>query len=91
MEDHPFRVYQDLQHGTGAWCNKWEECWSNGERKYPEIDRTNGRTFLHSIAPIYATDSQYEEKVLNQFDRYNLDLFDSDLDKYDPYERSYDE
>ena len=75
-EFHPFRVYRNLEQGTLAWCAKWEECWLSGKRKYPDIDRTNGRTFLHSVAHIYATDSRYEEKILRLFDEYHLDLLD---------------
>ena len=70
-----FRVYPTMTAAVNAYCDKWEECWPNGTRKY-NPDFTSPEAFVVSIAGTYCNDSKYVDKILNKIEEWGLLQYD---------------
>ena len=73
--DSRFRVYPDMDAAVKAYCDKWEECWPNGTRKY-NPDLSSPQEFIASVAPRYCNDSEYVTHITGIISRYSLTQFD---------------
>lgn len=70
-----FRIYSTMNIAVNAYCDKWEECWPNGTRKY-EPDLTGPREFVESIAGRYCNDSKYFGKIMDIINEWGLMQYD---------------
>jgi len=74
-EIHRFRSYPSMEIAVGAYCDKWEERWKNGQMKY-NPDFSGPHEFIESIAGTYATDSKYAGKLHSIINDWGLERFD---------------
>lgn len=70
-----FRVYPDMETAVAAYCDKWEEKWSNGNMKY-NPDLSSPATFVASITKTYCNDSGYVEKIMGIIEDWGLLQYD---------------
>ena len=70
-----FRVYPTLDAAINAYCDKWEETWPDGSRKY-EPDRASPEAFIRSVAGTYCNDSKYVGKIMGIIDEWGLMQYD---------------
>ena len=70
-----FRVYPDMETAVNAYCDKWEEKWSNGNMKY-NPDLSSPCAFAESIAKTYCNDSGYVEKIMGIIEEWGLLQYD---------------
>lgn len=73
--DSRFRVYPTMDIAIRAYCDKWEETWPNGTRKYSP-DFTSPRAFVESIARTYCNDSKYVDLIMGIVRDWDLEQYD---------------
>jgi len=70
-----FRVYPTMNIAVNAYCDKWEETWPDGSRKY-DPDLSGPREFVESIAGRYCNDSKYVGKIMGIIREWELEQYD---------------
>ena len=75
MEPHSFQVYESVEAAIHGYCKQFYRTWSSGARVY-DFDGSSPEAFIRSIAPRYATDPRYAEKVLSIIWEYDLEAWD---------------
>jgi flagellum-specific peptidoglycan hydrolase FlgJ len=75
IESHSFQVYESLEAAVHGYCKQFYRTWASGARIY-EFDGSSPEAFIRSIAPRYATDPRYAEKVLSVIREYDLEEWD---------------
>ena len=75
IELKKFQFYFTITSATHGYCQQFYRRWKSGTLVYT-INTSNAEAFVHSIAPIYATDPEYAEKVLKVIEQYDLKRYD---------------
>ena len=76
IELHSFQIYESIPAAVHGYCQQFFRTYASGVPVYPEMDASTPETFIRSIAPRYATDPRYVEKVLTIIEEYDLTRFD---------------
>jgi flagellum-specific peptidoglycan hydrolase FlgJ len=77
IEEHSFQIYESLTDAVHGYCQQFFRKYASGAAVYPELDASTPESFIRSVAPRYATDPRYAEKVLKIIDEWGLRSWDA--------------
>ena len=77
VELHRFQWYPTTRAAVHGYCQQFFRRYESGAPVYPELDASTPESFIRSIAPRYATDPRYAEKVLRIIDEWGLKSWDA--------------
>ena len=77
VELHRFQWYPTITAAVHGYCQQFFRRYESGAPVYPELDASTPETFVRSIAPRYASDPRYAEKVLRIIDEWGLKSWDA--------------
>lgn len=75
IEAHSFQIYDSLPAAVHGYCQQFFRRWESGVLIY-NMDASTPETFIRSVAPRYATDPRYADKVIRIINEYDLRRFD---------------
>lgn len=77
MEPHLFQVYPDFVSAVHGYAGQFFRRYDSGAMVYPELDASTYETQIRSIAPRYATDPRYADKVLQIINEWGITDWDA--------------
>lgn len=77
IEEHSFQLYWSVEDAVHGYCQQFFRTYASGAPVYPELDASTPESFIRSVAPMYASDPRYAEKVLRIIDEWGLKSWDA--------------
>ena len=77
IEEHSFQIYESIPDAVHGYCQQFFRKYASGVPVYPELDASTPEALIRSIAPRYATDANYAEKVLAIIREWDLTKYDT--------------